>query len=738
MKLRSHLVMLVVAAIVPLAVFAAFIVVQNLKERREILDRGLLDTVRALTSAADGEVKASLAVLETLAAAPALARGDLKEFHELCVQATAHRKGAWIVLFDATGQQVVNSSRPFGSPLPNPLRQAKPPAADERYPLLPLGGAAPVRKVLETGRPVVSDLFIALDSRQPTIAVATPVLRDAGVRYVLEMSVDHEALLQILLSRRPPADEVASFLDGRGLAIARTLNPAVRLGQPLAAELAAQAAGAHEGTGAGRIHEGTAVYHAFTRSAVTGWTTTLAIPQDAAGASLTDALAFLTGGAAIAVLLGLLAALIIGKRISTPIWVLARSANALARGERAQLDVSGVRELEELHRALVTAGEGVRRGATEHARRLSAEAKEAEARAASRTKDEFLATLSHELRNPLAALSAAAHVLKVADPSRDAAVTARNVVERQTKHMARLIGDLLDVSRITLGKLALERERLDLGDVVSRLLNVWRSSGRFERHDVSLEAAPVWIDADRARIEQITANLLDNALKFTPAGKTVKIRVSEESGAAVLRIADEGEGLARDAAANIFELFVQAGTKDRQGLGIGLALVKRLTEMHGGSVSVASEGPGRGAEFVVRLPAVPPPARDAAAPTATASARSILIVEDNDDARQMLEALLALSGHEVRAARDGATGLALAADAPPDVVLIDVGLPDMDGYELARRLRAARPGRRISLVALTGYGQPEDQRRALESGFDVHLTKPVAADRLKQVLTELA
>jgi CheY-like chemotaxis protein len=380
----------------------------------------------------------------------------------------------------------------------------------------------------------------------------------------------------------------------------------------------------------------------------------------------------------------------------------------------------------------------VREGVAERERRRLAEAKEAEAHAATRAKDEFLAVLSHELRNPLAALSSAAHVLKLADPSGDAAVKARRVVERQTKHMSRLVGDLLDVSRITVGKLALDRERFDLGEMVARLASVWRASGRFERHAVAVETAPVWVDADRARVEQIVANLLDNALKFTPAGKAVKLSVQEEDGAAVLRVADQGRGISAEAAPRIFDLFVQEGAGGA-GLGIGLALVKQLAEAHGGAVSVASAGAGDGSVFTVRLPSVPQPAaQEPVSASQPRSARSVLIVEDNDDARQMLAAALALDGHEVRVARDGSSGLALARAASPDVALIDVGLPDMDGYELARRLRGAENGQRMSLVALTGFGQPEDQRRAIEAGFDAHVVKPVSAERLKQVLAELA
>jgi PAS domain S-box-containing protein len=351
---------------------------------------------------------------------------------------------------------------------------------------------------------------------------------------------------------------------------------------------------------------------------------------------------------------------------------------------------------------------------------------------ADRAKDEFLATLSHELRNPLAALTTAAHVLKVGGPGSAAAAQARAVIDRQSRQMARLIADLLDLSAISMGKVALQRERVDLAETVRKLVQVWRIAGRFERHAVSLELARAWVDADRGRIEQIAANLLDNALKFTPDGKAIALSVREEAGEALLRVADEGIGLAAADAEQVFGLFVQ-GAESRGGMGVGLALVKRLAELHGGTVRVESEGHGRGATFTVRLPAVQKPAEQAAPAAEGIGARSVLLVEDNDDARQMLQAALALGGHEVRAAPDGESALALAAESSPDVALIDLGLPDISGYEVARRLRAAGGGR-MTLIALTGYGQAADRRRALEAGFDAHLTKPVTPERLQQAI----
>jgi signal transduction histidine kinase len=722
LRLRSHLIVLVLSAVVPVLVFTAIIIWQDLVERREILDRGMRNTVNAMSLAVEGEVTKQLAVLETLASSPFLDSRDFRSFYDLCVRAMQSRPAAYVILFDVTGQPLVHSGRPYGAPAPNPLTGMKPPGADSRYGDLPLGGGGPVRQAFTKGAPIISDLFVSLVTLAPRVSIDVPVKRAGEVRYVLEMSMDVEEFIRLLAAQRVPEDSVLSVFDRRGVVIARSLNPAERVGRRASPDMAQAVARGESGALMGTTAEGRDVYRSFVRSSVTGWTTSLDVARSVALEPVTDALALLAGGAALAVLLGVVAAIIIGKRIEQPIAQLAGAAESLARGERTELDVTAVRELQDLHRALVAAGASVR-GA-------------AEAQAASRAKDEFLAMLSHELRNPLAALTSAAHVLKLGDPSGEAAIKARRIVERQTKQMTRLVNDLLDISRITLGKLALDRERLDLGEAVARLANVWRASGRFERHHVSVDVAPAWVDADRARVEQIAANLLDNALKFTPAGKAIRISVGVEGSECALRVADEGAGLTADAAKGIFDLFV-SHDPNAGGLGIGLALVKRLAELHDGAVAVASEGPGKGATFSVRLPRASAPAAETVKAATRAVARRVLIVEDNDDARQMLAAMLSLDGHEVRSARSAHAGLALAAESVPDLALIDIRLPDMDGYELARKLRAAPDRGRIGLVALTGLAQPEDQQRAFEAGFDAHLVKPVSPDRLRQVIAGL-
>ena len=296
--------------------------------------------------------------------------------------------------------------------------------------------------------------------------------------------------------------------------------------------------------------------------------------------------------------------------------------------------------------------------------------------------------------------------------------------------------DLLDVGRVMTGKIILSPRVVDLSELARRGWAVLESTGMFTQHKVRLETEPVGVKADETRMAQVIDNLVTNAVKYTPAGGSVTMAVLCEGDDAVIRVADTGIGISPALLPRIFDLFVQGElTRDRAkgGLGIGLTLVKRLVEMHGGSVGACSEGPGRGSAFTVRLPRVAVPAETVATGsirTAAGGARRVLLVEDSADVRRMLRLRLELDGHEVHEAEDGITGLAEAFRLQPDVAVIDIGLPGLDGWELARRLRAAEAGRRMILVAISGYGQLEDQHLSREAGFDAHLVKPVDLDTL--------
>jgi signal transduction histidine kinase/CheY-like chemotaxis protein len=366
-----------------------------------------------------------------------------------------------------------------------------------------------------------------------------------------------------------------------------------------------------------------------------------------------------------------------------------------------------------------------------------------QSRSAVRHRDRFLAMLAHELRNPLAAIFSAVELMRQSDDVAAVLPRTEAVIERQGRHMARLLDELLDISRVTHGKIELRKRVIDLCSLVRDTVLANETVIRSREHHVitNLGDEPLWIAADPTRLEQVLTNLLNNAVKYMAPGGTIHVSALTEDERVLLRVRDTGSGITANDLPHIFDLFVQADRSlDRAqgGLGVGLTLVRHLVEMHGGSVSAHSDGAGLGSEFTVRLPLLGPPVITVAPPLVGNSAkrhRRIVIVEDNADAREMLQMLLAVEGHEVDSAEDGRDGLALIERLQPDVALIDIGLPLLNGYDVARTLRARNQGPPVLLVALTGYGQPEDRQRALAAGFDEHLIKPVNLDRLTQIMS---
>ncbi|MFC0254337.1 hybrid sensor histidine kinase/response regulator [Massilia consociata] len=362
-------------------------------------------------------------------------------------------------------------------------------------------------------------------------------------------------------------------------------------------------------------------------------------------------------------------------------------------------------------------------------------------READRRKDEFLAMLAHELRNPMAPIRAAADLLETANLNPTMLKRTSQVISRQVRHMTGLVDDLLDVSRVTRGLVELDQTRLDIKQVVTDAIEQSRPLLEAKRHRLVLELAPepTQVLGDHKRLVQVLTNLLNNAAKYTPAGGRIHMAMTATDGQVLLEVADNGIGIAPELQEHIFDLFTQAKrSPDRSqgGLGIGLALVRSLVELHGGNVACHSEGPGNGSRFVVTLPRAAgqtpaaPPREDAPPAPAPRAGRRILVVDDNADAAQMLGMVLETAGHEVMIEDSPVRALERARDARPEVCILDIGLPEMDGNELARRLRAQAATANALLVALTGYGQEQDRQRAIAAGFDHHFVKPVTAPAL--------
>jgi signal transduction histidine kinase/ActR/RegA family two-component response regulator len=880
MRLRSHLVVLVLAALVPVLGFAALVVRDNSRLQLAITERGMRETAHAVARTVDKELETAVTALETLAESQSLIAADLPRFHALSQRLVPVQGWLSILLFDTEGRGLMHTALPLGSPVPSTRTDALGRARDER-------------------RPAVSNLFAGM-RHQHVVAVYVPVVRDGVVRFVLSAGLPAARFGNVLRGQQFGPDLVAVLQDRDNVIVARTHGEPQAVGRRVATPTPGR-----EGWARSRLREGTDVYLAFATAPLSGWRVVLTVPVEAVHGPLRRALWQVLAGAALAAALAGALTFAFGRRIAGAVGSLVRIARAVERGDPVEPLGTGVAEVNELAEQLqaaadlartreqeaavrerqahalaevahalnaspdldavlrtaveaagglvqadaariaivdeagrlvlrystdastaMPAGFVIERGhgiggvawesgqpvrtddfaadprfktdrylpiaradgvvscmavpiaigeavvgviyanntsrrpftaadeallvtladhaavAVQKARLLAAEhTARAEAEAASRGKDELLAMLGHELRNPLAAIANAAHVLDTAGVPEEPARRAREVIARQNAHLARLVDDLLDVARVTSGKIVLSRQPLELAEAVRRGVATLAVSGRSAHHRVTLDLEPVWADVDETRLEQVVSNLVGNALRFTPPGGAIDVALRAAGGEAVLEVRDSGVGIAPEMLPRVFDLFAQ-GTRGLDGgpggLGLGLTLVQRIAELHGGTVEAASDGPGRGSAFTLRLPALPAPPAPAAAqrrvPGATnGSRRRIVIIEDNADAREMLRFALELTGHEVHEAYDGPSGLSMVLRLQPDVALVDVGLPEFDGYEVARRVRAAA-GSAVHLIALTGYGQPDDRRQALEAGFDAHLVKPVEPDALQAAI----
>jgi len=364
--------------------------------------------------------------------------------------------------------------------------------------------------------------------------------------------------------------------------------------------------------------------------------------------------------------------------------------------------------------------------------------------AADRRKDEFLAMLGHELRNPLAPILNALHLMRLHAGPDDETGVMRELIERQARLMSHLVDDLLNVSRITRGSIHLRKTRVNLRDVVALAIDSMRPFLAAHRHqiDIRMGQEPIWLNGDATRLEQIVANLLQNAGKYMEDGGRIWLTVETTPGQVELEVRDQGIGMSADLVPHVFDLFMQGDKsldRSQGGLGIGLTLARRLVELHGGTIAAASDGPGQGSVFTIRLPTLPPAPADVAPSPSSAGAspplhRRVLVVDDNLDAATSLAMVLRLEGHEVSLAHDGPAALAAIARDRPEVVFLDIGLPGMSGYEVARRAREDGSMKDGLLVAITGYGQDQDRQNCHEAGFDLHLVKPVDPTMIREML----
>jgi signal transduction histidine kinase len=719
-SLRWHLVQVLLAGILPLGVFAAVLLFMHWQAQDEQRRNVQMETTRLLAVAVDNALDSTVQRLAILARVWAARPADRAQLYEHAKTALAGSPD-WenMLAFAADGKGIFRVDRPLGQAMPQMrLRDYSATA-------------------LRENRATVSDLFTSDLDGHPVIRVAVPASRDGVVTHVLIASLRLPWFDELLTRQGLPQGGIAGIFDERMKFVARSHDGDARRGADPASDLHEDMKRAAEGIGRYPSLDGAHVYTSWTRTRH-GWWVAFATPAAPIDGAFWRYMGALGGLLLLVVLAGLGFAGLKGNRITSSLRLLEQRAAELARGRSLRPAApSPVAEIDQSLRALESASALLERARVERDRLLEAEQKgRSAAEEANRSKDEFLAMLGHELRNPLAAVSNATEVIRSERRTPQQLEFATSVIQRQCAHLKRLIDDLLDVGRVMTGKIRLERRPLDLQSSVQHVVATLQAAGMLAARRLEMDTVPVWVSGDPTRLEQIATNLLVNAASHTPEKGAIRISLAEENGEARLQVADNGAGIAPQEQARIFELFYQ-GEASRQrapgGLGIGLTLVKRLIELHGGSITVESEGEACGATFTVRLPAVNAAIRTESPATPAGMARTILIVEDNDDERESLRLALELRGHRVLQAGDAPSALAQVRSGKPSVAFIDIGLPGMDGYELARAIRAQHDDR-VALFALTGYGSAADAQRARQAGFMQHLTKPVAINELAAIV----
>ncbi|MDQ2990093.1 MAG: response regulator [Pseudomonadota bacterium] len=702
----------------PIALIGAWGINASFKEQQAELERSMLAQSRALASAVDSELQTTVDNARALAASPALLNGDIAAFYDIARQRVLDQKD-WlsVILTDARGAVLFKSSRPFHAPE------------------LTVVDPSSLAEAMAKHEPVIGTVAKG-GAGLPAVPVRVPVMADGRLRYVVTVALAPDRMMRILNNQKVPPQWVASVADAHGMRVARSKDQqrtvATRQSDTLVALLKA---GLPEGVGISTTSEGEEVITSYARLPRYRWTVAIGAPT----AQFADVLRRLLAAYAVAIIASLALyvalAVFISKRIVLSIDHLNEQTVRLGQKRPVEEVRSRIREVNAMGDSLRTASaqlidsERQREG-------LVLSLKEALARAemAAATKDNFLAVLGHELRNPLAPIAMALDLMDM-KPG-EGFLRERQTMRRQVNHMRRLVDDLLDVSRITQGKLAMASEPVCLSAAVLQAADAVRPAMEAAQRRFIESLEEVWVMGDETRLVQVATNLLANALRYG-GDSDVRVVVRRDGANAVMTVSDLGVGMAPDSAALIFQPFYQAPqplARSFGGLGLGLTIVLSIVELLGGAVRATSLGLGQGSSFEVTLPAIDGPA--VALPHAERDvevvARKIIIVDDNLDAARTTAELLSLLGHEVGVAHDGKSALALLHQARPDVAILDIGLPDIDGYALGRAFRDQ--GFAGRMVALTGYGQERDKLLSAEAGFDHHLTKPVALDELERAI----
>jgi signal transduction histidine kinase/CheY-like chemotaxis protein len=715
--LRTRLLLLAASGLLPLVIVLGWGINHLIEERSSATERSVLELSRALATAVDAEQRSVITLLNEVGTSDELERADLRGFY-FSARRTAEQFG-WrqIALADTEGRTLLRTNQPFGEANPAPVEPES------------------LKRVIATRAPAIGRVVETPKQPSDTFAVRVPVTRGDQLVYVLSAVLPTDVVSSVLTRQNIPSGSVASVFDQANHRVARSLK--VDSPYPSASLEALLDKGGAQGIGRTTTREGVVSYTGFTRLADSGWVVTVGTSVAEVNKGLYTLLSAVAIGLATSMGVAILLAWILSRRILEPIDALKQGAADLGRGAPVDVPPLEIVELDDVAVALNEAAADRDRAAAQinDALRMAEDA--------NRSKDQFLAMLGHELRNPLAPIATAVQIMGLKGDASTAAE--RRIIERQLVHVTRLVDDLLDVSRITSGRLAIRREPVRIAQVLGQVVENIRPS-LFQRtlsYEPERGLEEAWVAGDEVRLAQVFNNLLVNAIKFTSAGQSVRVAAVLDGSDVRIDVEDTGAGISASEIDKIFDLFYQAPQsfdRARGGLGLGLPIVRSLVEMHGGTVRATSAGPGQGSRFTVHLPLcdAPEPAAATESPAAMRGAGKVLVVDDNEDAADTCAALLEIAGYTVRVAYTPEAALEALRDFTPDVAILDIGLPRMSGYTLARLMKEAPGNYRGALVALTGYGQAADMAASQAAGFDAHLTKPVNPGELLELLVRLS
>jgi signal transduction histidine kinase len=718
LPIRVLLARLVVLGLLPVALLSAWAVINTLSAERAAAQRSVLELSRALAGAVESELDATRQGLSAMGRSNALAAGDVRAFYdEARNEVAAHPDWSGVILTDGQGRLLFKTALPFG-------------AADAR-----IVDPPSLERVLRTRAPVVGRLLPG-QSQPAAYPVRMPIFVQDRLAWVLTAAVRPDRMVQVLQHQREPAGWIIAVFDNAGARVARSKDQASTVGGRAVPDLARLfAQPGDEGTGITHTLEGEEVWTGYTRLVPDDWLVVVGAPTSEMNGALMRSVAWYMAGIVGSLIACFMLAQRISHRISQGVGAIRDEAVELSEGRTVQVVRSPIAELDEMALALGAASERLGENARSVREALAA------ADASATAKDEFLAILGHELRNPLAPMLTALQLIDM--KAGDGVLRERQIMRRQIDHMRRLVDDLLDVSRITRGKLEIRRDAVLLQSVVERSVETVEpaAKGRTQPIEVQLPAAPAWVAGEEARLIQAISNLLSNALRYGGDGP-IRLTLELADGVARVRVEDEGVGMTAQTLDRVFEPFFQAPQNSARkigGLGLGLAIVRSIVQLHGGTVIAGSAGPGRGSWFAIELAAIAAPAVEGVPLPRPARRRSgrVVVVDDNADALEMIAEALRTAGYDVTACASPQDALARIPLLRPEVAILDLGMPGMDGFELVAALRRAAPDWDGRLVALTGYGQDADKARCVDAGFALHLTKPVDTAALLAAIESL-